>query len=263
MKRVHLLVISFAAAVLLLASCGQEDDPFNLFRDPTPLPDSVAASLRTPEGNEVSLTCPPSLTDADPDKLATAMAQFNIHTPSSLDAVETLVPPEAPNSLRTLIPRESPEGPVDCCGSSTNSDFGAPFGGGGMFGFGASEEQLIQMGRLCGIFAGSGPALEMRVDLYVATPGAKEAYRREARSIYPQLDPLPIDEMVGDERTLRRSPDQYEWYILLFRRGNVIARLELSYRELSPDGRGSPEPLLQYAAQLDRNIEAAAQQQLQ
>jgi hypothetical protein len=231
-----------------------------------PLPANVAAPLKTPDGSEVNIVCPPSLTDADPTKLATAMAQFNIHTPSSADSLATIRPPEAANSLSTLIPRESPAGPVNCCDTETNKDFGAPFGGGF-----ASEEQLIQMGRLCGVRARGG--MSMRVDLYAATAGATEAYKREADTMRPRdvrEDVEPEDQQllasVGDERKLTRfvwivngqklDVDDYE---LLFRRRNVVARLRLTYGSFYAPGKGPPEPLLEYAAQLDRNIEAVAQ----
>ncbi len=72
---------------------------------------------------------------------------------------------------------------------------------------------------------------------------------------------------IGDQRVLTRileivndqkvDSDTYE---LLFRRRNVIARIELSYGFFPNPGKGPPDPLLEYASQLDRNIEAAAQQ---
>jgi len=71
---------------------------------------------------------------------------------------------------------------------------------------------------------------------------------------------------IGDERILTRIPtivndqrldnDDYE---LLFRRRNIIARIELNYGSFYAPAKGPPEPLLEYAAQLDRDIEAAAQ----
>jgi hypothetical protein len=233
----------------------------------SPLPENVARTLKTPDGSEVKLVCPPSLAD-DPVKMATAMAGFNIHTPSSIYPALTAAPPIPANALNSVIPRESSAGSVDCCSTETNKDFGAPFGG--AF---ASEEQLIQMGRLCGIRADS-PAVTMRVDLYTATAGAEEAYRREAdtmmasstgEGVEPQNSQLLAS--IGDKRLLRRiltivngqriDNDGYE---LLFARRNVIARMRLSYGSFWAPAKGPPEPLLQYAAQLDGNIEAAAQQ---
>jgi hypothetical protein len=244
----------------MATGCGMDVD----------LPDGVAGPLRTPDGSEVELACPPSLADADPEALATALAEYMIHTPTSPDAIKTLVPPEPPNSLRTVIPLESPVGPVDCCGGETNKDLGAPFGGGF-----AAEEQLIKMGRLCGVTADSVPALTMRVDLYTATAGAAYAYAREAEMMRPgdtreNVEPENKELLmsIGGERKLTRfvwimngqrlDVDDYE---LLFRRSNVVARIRLTYGSLYTSGGGPPEPLLEYAAQLDRNIEAAAQEQ--
>jgi hypothetical protein len=113
----------------------------------------------------------------------------------------------------------------------------------------------------------------MRVDLYVAAPGAAEAYKREADTMKPDylrenVEPenRQLLASIGDEQILTRAltvvndqrldNDDYE---LLFRRHNVIARIELSYGSFSAPGKGPPEPLLEYAAELDRNIEAAAQ----
>jgi hypothetical protein len=232
---------------------------------------STGRSLRTPDGTEVNVVCPPSLTDADPDRLATIWADRSFLTPGVLS---TLVPPEPSNSLWTLVPADSPNGPVWCCSESGNQSFGSPGGGGGLFGFGAGEEQLNQMGRLCGGIANSQKgALRMRVDLYVAAPGAAEAYKREADTMKPDylrenVEPenRQLLASIGDEQILTRAltvvndqrldNDDYE---LLFRRHNVIARIELSYGSFSAPGKGPPEPLLEYAAELDRNIEAAAQ----
>jgi hypothetical protein len=239
----------------------------------SPLPDSLAQSLKTPDGSEVDIVCPPSISDlletADPAALSTALAEFNIRTPVP---PEGLFPPgaltPAPNTLYNLVPPESPFGPVHCCIEGSNESFGTPFGGGGIFGFGATQEQLEQMGRLCGVLA-SG-AMEMRVDLYATAPGAMEAYRREAQTMSPddlRENVKPEDEVllasIGDERALthvftvvngqRLDKDEYD---LLFRRRNIIARIELGYA-----GQGPPEPLLGYAAQVDRNVEAAVRQQ--
>ena len=222
-----------------------------------------ARSLKTSDGSEVNVVCPPSVKDIHPGQLATVDANRGFLTPGALS---TLLPPEAPNSLGVVIPRASPTGPINCCDEENNRDFGARFGGGF-----ASEEQLIQMGRLCGVRARGG--MEMRVDLYAATPGAAEAYKREAETmrasttgeaVEPQDDQLLSS--IGDKRLLRRvlfieneqrlDTDDYE---LLFIRRNVIARIRLSYGWPPALGKGPPDPLVEYAAQLDRNIEAAAQ----
>jgi hypothetical protein len=239
-------------------------------------------SLKTPDGTEVNVVCPSSLADADPDNLATAWANRSFLT---ADALSTLRPPEAANSLKTLIPVDSPDGSVWCCSDRDNASFGSPEGGGGLFGFGASEEQLDEMGRLCGEIANSQEgALRMRVDLYVAVPGAREAFKREADKMAAdgfyheeiKLDDESLLLSIGDERAFMRY-SHYEGekprrldiddYELLFRRRNIIARLQLSYLDTSlgfpayttTPQKGPPEPLLEYAAQLDRNIGAAAQ----
>jgi hypothetical protein len=241
----------------------------------------TARSLRTPDGTEVNVVCPPSLADADPGKLATVWADGSFLTPGVLS---TLVPPEASNSLWTLMPVDSPDGSVWCCTDRDNASFGSPEGGGGLFGFGASEEQLDEMGRLCGGIANSQEgALRMRVDLYAATPGAAEAYKREADTMAPdgfyheniEPDDEGVLSSIGDERVFMRYV-QYEGekprrldiddYELLFRRRNIVARLQLSYLDASlgfpaytsTPQKGPPEPLLEYATQLDQNIEAPA-----
>jgi len=219
-------------------------------------------NVKTPQGDEVSLTCPPSLEQiADPTKLAEALGNFNVRTP---DPPEGLIPRDAwtpPGSPGALLPADPNLHSSANCELKTNEYVGEPG-----YGFFANERELQQMGRVCGCERWPDPpAFHVRVDLYQATAGAKEAFRREAGTIYPQLAPLGIDgeitQSIGQERTLRGTPDDYDRYILLFRRRNVIVRLELSYySESSPQGQGPVEPLLRYGAQLDENIEAAAQQ---
>ncbi len=248
---------------LVCAACGGSRSP---------LPDDVARTLKTPDGSEAKIVCPPSISEllktADPGKVATAEAGFNIKTavpPEGLFPPGALTP--VPNSLKSLVPAQSPTGRIDCCSEETNEDFGAQFGGGF-----ASEVQLNQMGRLCGLTASRG--MSMRVDLYEATAGASEAYKLEAKTMKESSTgeaEEPQDgqlfNSIGDQRLLKRiltiendqrlDNDDYE---LLFVRRNVVARIRLSYGSFAAPGKGPPDPLLQYAAQLDQNIEAAAQQ---
>ncbi len=224
------------------------------------IPGNLARNLRTPQGDEASLTCPPSLEQvADPTKLAEALGNMNIRTPGPPAG---LVPADAwtpPGSLGALLPVDPNLKDPGICELNTNGYVGEPG-----YGFFATEEELEQMGRLCGCERWPDPpAFHVRIDLYESTAGAREGLRREASTIYPQIAPLNIDnelvQRVGQERTLRGTPDDYDRYILLFRRRNVVARLELSYySKSSPEGQGPVEPLLYYAEQLDRNIEAAA-----
>ena len=175
---------------------------------------------------------------------------------------------------------------MDSCGADPNPDVGEPpllY---------SPETQLYQMGRVCGgetYFGGSGDPWTMSVQLhlYETTPGAGEAYRREATQMLgsggdPEIRQCREDAegrleaaadrdlllAVGDERELTTNVGLIDHecsgddeYVLLFRRRNVIARLELSNN--LPTSEVSPDPVLEYAAQLDRNIEAAAQQQSQ
>ena len=111
----------------------------------------------------------------------------------------------------------------------------------------------------------------MRIDLYAATPGAVEAFKREAETMKPgrlrenaQVQDDGLLNSIGDERTLTRvltmvngetiDNDEYE---LLFARRNVVARLKISYGSYSAPATGSAQALLEYAAGLDQNIQGA------
>jgi hypothetical protein len=116
----------------------------------------------------------------------------------------------------------------------------------------------------------------------LATPGAKEAYRREADTMLEhELKDIssPDRELflsIGERQELRKTTGTIngqpfeETYDVLFQRRNVVARVELKYvgtidlsskpPVVSSAGSGPLTPLLEYAAQLDRNIEATAQQ---
>lgn len=183
-----------------------------------------------------------------------------------------------------LIPRDSSKGAIDCCSDETNEDLGAEFGGGGVYGFGASEVQLDGMGRRCGVTAESNVlGYQMRLDYYATTPGAIEAYRREADTMRDdELKDIDSSDRelftsIGDRQELRMTTGTMngqpfmETYDVLFQRRNLVARVELQYwgtidssskpPVASSAGGGPLTPLLQYAAQLDQNIQAAAAQQ--
>lgn len=87
MKRLLLPVMVLGIAA---ASCGTGRGP---------LPDKLVRKLETPDGTELKFACPPTLADADPEKAGTAIAQFNINTPSSVATFEAAMPTESPDSI--------------------------------------------------------------------------------------------------------------------------------------------------------------------
>ncbi len=197
---------------------------------------SVPSGVKTPAGDEISRTCPPLIKDvADPTKVAELLNRdfdFRTEVPGPEDFG---IPPEVmnpPDSPALLIPTAAPLGAqVSCCSDLSNQAMGDP-----NFGSFASEEQLNQMGRQCGFTADSIPeAYQIRLDYYATTPGAEEAYRREASVTgAPQVGDMgPFDarllSSIGDERKLVRDQcyatielNQCDGYILLFRRRNFI-----------------------------------------
>ncbi len=264
MKRLRLLVIFTAVLALLLLACETRQ----------PLPSSLVKKLRTPDGTEIQRTCPPPIEQvADPTKVAELLNRnFDFYN-ETLGPEDFGIPPEVmnpPDSPALLIPTAAPLGAqVSCCSDLTNQEMGDP-----NFGSFASEEQLNQLGRLCGFTADSVPeAYQIRLDYYRTTPGAKEAYRREA-ALFSQYEVSNLDTLdqqalssIGEDRVLGRTiswtngvRDEADEFTLFIRRRNVIASIDLQYVLLPGTHQGPPTPLLQYAAQLDRNIEAAAQQ---
>jgi hypothetical protein len=257
------IAVGAAILTLLLLGCDK----------PTPLPEDVARTIQTPEGNEVSVTCPPSFEEAiGPTKLAEILSRPGFPQPEPGD-----IPPDAfarPGSLCTLLPPDPVSGEsITFCPSLTNADPAAAGETEGQW-----EEYYAQMGRLCRVSVslyGPDHPWEMNVDmeLYATTPGAREAFRPKAGQGEPDDDSLLVDRdlllSLGDERRFYRIMGYIDGevidqdiYVLQFRRRNIATELSLSYIGTSPTGKGSPDPVLEYAAQLDRNIEAAAEEQL-
>jgi hypothetical protein len=279
---IRAIAVGATTLTLLLLGCEK----------PSPLPEDLAATIQTPEGNEVKVTCPPSFEVAiGPTKLAEILSRPGFPQPEPGD-----IPPGAfarPGSLCTLLPPDPISGqPIDFCPAETYPDAESFFL--------ADEELLDQMGRLCGISVSLyGPdyswEMDADVELYATTPGAKEAFRRSATGTgfggeSDSSDLAPNDDEIsrslrrchedalrrlgdttdfdlllslGDERELGASVglvdgecSDFETYDLLLRRRNVISRIDLSFQ--STAGEPPVTLLLNYAAQLDRNIEAAA-----
>lgn len=254
--------ISLVAGIALIA-CDK----------PPHLPEDVATTIHTPEGNEGRVTCPPSFEEAlGPTKVAEGLDIIERET--RVPSQEELgVPPDAfvpPGSLCTLFPPDPVSGePIDFCPALTNADLAG--------GSTEWEEHYDQTGRLCGISVslhGADYPWQMNVDLelYATTPGAREAFRSKAGQGDANDDSVLADQdlllSLGDERRLHRIEGYMDGelidqdiYILQFRRRNIVAELSLAYIGASPTDKGPPEPVLEYAAQLDRNIEAAAGEQ--
>lgn len=217
---------------------------------PTPLPEELVARLQTPEGDEIQLVCPDERKGSD--EWAT-------------------VPP-----LSSLAPSTAPGWFLFDSGAVPNSELGALYGGGF-----ATEQQLSQMGRRCGIqwhFALQGsprPLRIARVDLYATSVGAQEALPREVDSYREQkqwevvnggCSDVGSNSAVGDELVLMRShtvdeaeglPDM-AWHRLVLRRRNVVVSIIVSSESLE----AATNPACALAEEIDSKIEAIAKEQL-
>jgi hypothetical protein len=272
----------------------------SLFGDPTPLPEATVEALQAVTGDELELKCPPTLLEAvEPTRLAEEMDKLQI--PTYVPGPEELgLTPEAftgAGTLCSLLPPDPMTGELlDYCSPEPNEQLGVQFGGGF-----ALEAQLVEMGRLCGATVGGYGRgnVHVRLDKYKAVAGANEAFRREAVVITPTTDlpPWPLTneqraaveanrkceqdandrmqsnidhellESIGEDRELQVSVgtmnDQcwIEQYAMLIRRRNIVARMDFALDFGSPGQASLVPSMLEYAAQLDRNIEAAAAQQ--
>jgi hypothetical protein len=255
-----MLVVALLPAWLLLAvSCETGSGPGRLEYD-------------TPEGDEVAVSCPVHVRPLVDPTVDAEMRNFPTASPEGT--------PREPGSWITPVPRETriPSGslgalfPVDpitgelppSCVPQSNAQLGSPFGG-----FFANEAELDGLGRLCGCDVRGGghdvwrDYFKLRADLYLTTPGAREAFTMEARTIEGRgfEDVEDVDEArlasIGDERTIRLNVGSINGQrfeakkVLLVRWHNIIARMELSPQQPT-------DLLLDYAAQLGRNIEAVA-----
>jgi hypothetical protein len=265
-----------------------------------PLSQETAERVQTPTGDELSrLSCPEGLSThvglaeylnaqqrVEEAWKATATALRSSIPTSGADpspfATQIVLPPElyevtpapaAPGSLGSLLAPDPVSGrSVPEYTLNTNDVVGSPG-----YGYYASAQQLDQMGRLCGLYTSlneftHGPSedwvMHVYLDLYATTAGAEEAFQRWARSLGGSSDVDVADcrslKGVGEERELRLAKAtaqyRYDTYHLLFRRRNVVLLLTLNYGE--PTARGPVDLVAEYAAQLDRNIEAAAEEQL-
>jgi hypothetical protein len=229
----------------------------------------------TAEGDEVRVLCPVDLPLLDPTLEAEILnyprdVAGNPVDPTraaeSRDRLLSITPPPRETaipmgSLGALLPANPVSGrPPGLCVPQSNADIGSPFGG--LF---ADEAALDRLGRLCGcdILGDVDEYSGGRVDLYLTTAGAREAFRMESQSISGRgfEDVQDVDQArlarVGDERTLRldlfyvNGEKREHQKILLVRWHNIIARMELASHEPT-------EMLLDYAEQLGRNIEGVA-----
>jgi len=192
-------------------------------------------------------------------------------------------PTAEPGTLATLLPPDPfADSAIPRSSVNTNEGVGCPG-----CGYWTNEYELNLMGRLCGLksdIGGWAPPVSsgdtiyldvgtvyIELDYYATTPGAIEAFQRETSGNALQGDSVDSGDneslhSLGDDRSLTLSvphsggtqsePNAYE---LLFRRRNIIARMHGAY--FSGASEEGPDAILEYAAQLDRNIEAAAQQQ--
>ena len=189
---------------------------------------------QTPEDDEVAVSCPPLLGKTPPGTIA------------------------------ALLPPDPFSGQLNGCGLSPNSEDGAPFSG-----FFADEAELDRLGRLCGCDAlGDGKGVwtdyfSVRGDVYLTTTGARAAFKMESQTLTRGFEDVSeVDEArlasLGEERVIMQhvfyvNGQQTEGQrVLLVRWHNIVARIELSPYHPT-------EMLLDYAAQLDKNIQAAAQ----
>lgn len=161
-----------------------------------------------------------------------------------------LIPDLMAGPLGTLFPRDPDSAPPDCLLSDEAGNFGP---------FGSEFEEYERLGWVCscdgaGHEAGRG-SFSVHIDLYHTTAGAHEAYAREAVDVQDprNKEVKGLDEALladlGDERVIKQKFYAGD-VILLMRRRNVVASMRLT-QEASVD-------LLEYAAQLDENIQAAA-----
>jgi hypothetical protein len=258
---------------------------------PAPLSQDTARAIRTPVGNELNVSCPPSLEDlVGPTKIAQIMGSLPTQIPSWAElgiSPDDLIPPGSLCALLPGVPDSSE--PIVFCPLYDNT------GAGGMVPV-VDEDLLDQMGRVCGTYLTvDGPLhakMDIRVDVYVSSAGSEEAYRRAESAMRSLKEPSDrmkkcVEGVTGEFQALidaqaGRIGDERDWriasswegplesghcsgshyYTLVFRRHNLYVELSLNYVRPAPLGIDhSPQPLLDYATQLDTNIEAAASEQ--
>jgi hypothetical protein len=254
--------------------------------------------LQTPAGDELlGLSCPEGIsTDVGLEEFVRVQQQVEEAWKATATALHSDIPtsPANPFPFATQIalppelyeatPAPAPAGslaslltPDPVSGRSvpeytlnSNALVGSPG-----YGYHASEQQLDQMGRLCGLYTSlneftHGPSegwvMHVYLDFFATSPGANEAFRRWSKDLKGSgdvglADPTSL-ERVGEERKLRLSEAtakySYDTYDLLFRRRNIVFLIRLNYGE-STEGR-PVELVVEYAAELDRNIESLAEQ---
>jgi hypothetical protein len=228
---------------------------------------AVPGSVKTPTGNEALLSCPRSFEQmVNPTEVAKLLGGgWNIRTPLPTEGVYlpgALTP--QPDSLEGLLP-PNPYLDSGRCLLQTNAYISGAWTG-------WNKEELDQLGRLCGCALQSEDptaSIQIQLHLYVTSRGAEEAYRRQ-KGWYDDDDVIEAvsAQSIGDERALRYTPGTtkapgtalttQDAYSFLFRRRNVVVSLFLQYHSESFDAKGPPDPMLEYAAQIDQNIQAAA-----
>jgi hypothetical protein len=190
--------------------------------------------------------------------------QSSTPTPDSEGIVAAACPVKfhseiAPGSLGTLLPMDPVLNKVPAyCSLDSNDVVGAPD-----YGFFAPENELERLGRICGCSYGHYEALYVRIDIYQEADGAHEAFAQEASYLDepPNKEVEEVDKSqlsdIGNERKLKQTfysvngQQRKHDAVLLMRRSNIIARMDFTPEQ-------PVDLLLEYAAQLDRNIQAAA-----
>jgi len=273
---------------------------------PTPWPDAMATPLHATRGDELDPRCPPNfIVVADATAVAEGVGIVGAEIPGlGLQDYSTVAEAFAgPGTLCSLLPVDPFSGsPVNQCTNGPGDHSGLPFGFRKV-----SENQWKVLGLLCAAnvadedsHGGSNNVLlTIRIDRYLATPGAEAAFHWEAETMPSEFDlygPSSIQfkrtsvtrrddqckngaearleagfdrgalELIGEDRYFEvrgATVDdvcKIEEYSLLVRRRNIVARVDLSMEFDSPDQVELVGRLVDFATQLDRNIEAAAQQ---
>lgn len=191
--------------------------------------------------------------------------QENLQTPQDNEVVVATCPLKLDShitagSLGTLLPADPRSGELPkYCSLKSNDVVGAPD-----YGFFALKDELERLGRVCGCDDGRYGSFHVRIDQYLTTSGAHEAFGKEAGELRARRveEVEGVDEAqlgdIGDERIVKQTFYSVNGQVrennrvLLMRRRNIIARMETPIKDV--------EVLLEYAAQLDKNIQAAAPQ---
>jgi hypothetical protein len=256
------------AVSLLLGACGGHYTgwPFATPEGPGQL------EYGTLGGDEVAVSCPVEFQPPDPTEWAQILEDSKTPYATPWLAKITPLPRETAlptGSLGALLPADPITGELPgSCLRDSNAEVGCQY-----CGFFAGQAELDRLGRVCGCdITGGGEDgwrdyFDVRADLYLTTPGAREAFRMESDLLQRafEFDVENVDqarlEDLGDERIIKQDLLIVEYkgnetrskaqQALLVRWHNIVVRMELSPYKPT-------ELLLDYAEQLGRNIEATA-----